>query len=164
MGFCQPWFVHVPEAFSVISVLLSPMYPFGTGFAVFRPGGSGYESRPARARLVSISLSCSPPFWLVSVPLPFSPKAVPAPFLRRIQVLVRFPHFGEHSGQKWGHGVLSQPVISLSDGYLLMLVHRWTNTSLHVFDRPSRISERLEIRLENALFPGSRICGRIKKQ
>ena len=50
----------------------------------------------------------------------------------------------------------SSSLLSLSDGHSLVLVHRWTNTSLHFFDRPSRISERLEIPLKNTLFPLSR--------
>lgn len=36
-------------------------------------------------------------------------------------------------------------------------------TSLHFFVRPSRISERLEIRLENAPIPCPRMCGRMKE-
>ena len=47
MGFCQPLFVRVPAAFSIAGVLLPPMYPFGAGFTVFRPVGTGDESRPA---------------------------------------------------------------------------------------------------------------------
>ena len=46
MGFCQPLFVRFPAAFPVAGVLLLPMYPFGAGFAVFRPVGAGDERRP----------------------------------------------------------------------------------------------------------------------
>ena len=46
MGFCLPLFVRVPATFPVAGVLLPPMYPFGAGFAVFRPVGTGDESRP----------------------------------------------------------------------------------------------------------------------
>ena len=47
MGFCQLLFVRIPAAFPVAGVLLPPMYPFGTGFTVFRPVGTGDKSRPA---------------------------------------------------------------------------------------------------------------------
>ena len=40
-------------------------------------------------------------------------------------------------------------------------VHRWTTLSLHLNDRPFRISERWEIGLRNRLFPRSRNCGKI---
>ena len=47
MGFCLPLFVRTPAAFPVAGVLLPPMYPSGAGFTVFRPVGTGDESRPA---------------------------------------------------------------------------------------------------------------------
>ena len=47
MGFCQPLFVRFPAPLPVTGVLLPPMYPSGAGFAVFRPVGTGDESRPA---------------------------------------------------------------------------------------------------------------------
>ena len=47
MGFCQPLFVLFPAPLPVTGVLLPPMYPSGAGFAVFRPVGTGDESRPA---------------------------------------------------------------------------------------------------------------------
>ena len=60
------------------------------------------------------------------------PKAVPAPSRRRVPALVRWPASGQ-VGPKWLVDILStscgvmavlpQPVISLSDGHSLVLVH-----------------------------------------
>ena len=52
MGFCQPLFVRISTAFPVTGILLPPMYPFGAGFTVFRPVGTGDESRPTFGALL----------------------------------------------------------------------------------------------------------------
>ena len=58
------------------------------------PVSCGKGNRPACALWVAVvymgSLSCVPSIF----PLPFSPKKLPAPFLRRVPALARSPDFG----------------------------------------------------------------------
>ena len=202
MGFCQPLFVRFPAPLPVTGVLLPPMYPSGAGFAVFRPVGTGNESRPALGaplhadaaeylrfqRLVLWQYRPAEPLaadgignrlWadtfltivqqqavaVIVVTAGFPNKGVcPSalcrghawqaaarcalypwyffahaflhfrftavfPESRSYPIPAAYPGIGmlsllRDSGQKRGHGVLPQPVISLSDGHSLVLVHR----------------------------------------
>ena len=202
MGFCQPLFVRFPAPLPVTGVLLPPMYPSGAGFAVFRPVGTGDESRPALGaplhadaaeylrfqRLVLWQYRPAEPLaadgignrlWadtfltivqqqavaVIVVTAGFPNKGVcPSalcrghawqaaarcalypwyffahaflhfrfttvfPESRSYPIPAAYPGIGtlsllRDSGQKRGHGVLPQPVISLSDGHSLVLVHR----------------------------------------
>ena len=202
MGFCQPLFVRFPAPLPVTGVLLPPMYPSGAGFAVFRPVGTGDESRPALGaplhadaaeylrfqRLVLWQYRPAEPLaadgignrlWadtfltivqqqavaVIVATAGFPNKGVcPSalcrghawqaaarcalylwwffthaflhfrfttvfPESRSYPIPAAYPGIGtlsllRDSGQKRGHGVLPQPVISLSDGHSLVLVHR----------------------------------------
>ena len=76
-------------------------------------------------------------------PLPFSQKRLPAPFLRRVPALARSPDFGTFCPEVARCGASPAGVFLFGRSFCFQgAVHRWTTLSLHLNDRPSRISER----------------------
>ena len=121
LGFPHPCFwISTSPAYCnsrrVFTAFCRPQWSRSTTSQIKGTVGPAFQRRQVFIGVISHAF---PPFCF---PLPFSPKRLPAPFLRRVPALARSPYFGTFCPEVRLLAVLPQPGYSFSDGHSVFKV------------------------------------------